>query len=180
MTRPTDETVESSTRATAARTFLLVTLAGALQGWEIGFDYGAFDTISYRRVFAVFVVCTVVLITTVVVDDESFVTSWFSRGILALPLLYILADLTFLTASQAVVEIFSFAVLVTLPYALFVVARMIDTDYFSLPGKLQVVAMITVITIAFIGWYVGNANDRFLSCTDFELVGDYQPENCVS
>ncbi len=55
-----------------ARTFMLVTVAGALAGWDIGFEYGAFDTISYRRVFAVFVVSTVVLAATFVADDDTF------------------------------------------------------------------------------------------------------------
>jgi putative Mn2+ efflux pump MntP len=78
-----------------ARTFILVAIGVSLPAWEICFELGAFETISYRRILALFVVATVVLIAAV--------------------------------------------------------------------G----------------GWYVGAANDRFLLCSDFELVGDYVPPNCT-
>ena len=47
---------------TTSRMFLVVTIAASLVAWDIGFDFGAFETVSYRRIFAVFVVSTVVLI----------------------------------------------------------------------------------------------------------------------
>lgn len=175
----TSSTARSSARSSVARSFLLITVAGALQSWEVGFEYGAFETVSYRKVFAVFVVCSVVFIGTLVANDESFVTSWPSRVILALPLMFVVADLLFLTDSSAIVTVFAVAVLVTLPYALFVVVRIIDTDYFALPRNLQAAAVVTILLIGIIGLYVGATNDRFLTCEDFERIGDYQPDNCA-
>lgn len=162
----------------AARTFIVVTVAGSLVSWDIGFEYGAFETISYRRVFMVFVVSTVVLVTTLVANDDSFATSNPSRIILGLPLIYVLADLTFLTVSETVVDMLNIAVLVTFPYAVYVIATVLDQDYFSLPRREQMVAGATVITIGLAGLYVGSGNDRFLTCSDFERIGDYQPDNC--
>ena len=173
----TDMTDAPSTTA-AARTFLLVTIAGSLTAWEIGFEYGAFDTVSYRRVFAVFIVSSVVLIATIVADDDTFATSVVSRAILGLPLLYLLADITFLTESQTVSDVLGIAVLASFPYTVWVVARILGTDYFTMPIKHQLVAAATVTCVAAAGWYVGDQNDRFLICSDFERVGDYQPTNC--
>ncbi len=169
---------DASGRATTARTFLVVTIAGSLVAWDIGFEYGAFDTISYRRVFTVFVVSTVVLVTTIVADDESFATSNLSRLILGLPLIYLIADLAFLTVSPSVVDVLNISLLVTFPYAVYVIATMVDQDYFSLPMPERVIAAVTVGAIGLGGFYIGNGNDRFLVCSDFELVGDFQPDNC--
>lgn len=162
----------------AARTFIVVTVAGSLVSWDIGFEYGAFETISYRRVFMVFVVSTVVLVTTLVANDDSFATSNLSRFILGLPLIYVLADLVFLTVSETVVDVLNIAVLVTFPYAVYVIATVLDQDYFSLPRRERIIAGATVITIGFAGLYVGSGNDRFFTCSDFERIGDYQPDNC--
>ena len=166
-------------RQTDARGFLLVTTAGSLAGWEIGFEYGAFDTIDYRRLFAVFVVSTVVLVATFVADDDSFATSATSRLILGLPLIYVLADVTFLTVSQTLVDVLTIAILLTFPYALYTIARLLDTDYFSLPRTHQLIAVATIIVIALLGLYVGTANDRFLTCDDFAKIGDALPDNCL-
>ena len=165
--------------ASGARTFLLVTVAGALTSWEIGFEYGAFETLSYRRVFAVFVVSTVVLVATLVADDDTFATSATSRTVLALPAIYIVADMTFLTMSQTIVDLLSLAVLLTFPYAIYVIAKLVDTDYFQLARRQQVIAAVTVIVIGLAGLYVGDGHDRFLSCSDFERIGDYQPSDCI-
>lgn len=157
---------------------MLVTIAGSLVAWDIGFEFGAFDTISYRRIFAVFVVSTVVLLGTIIADDDTLATSGWSRAILALPLLYILADLLFLTAAQVVVDAFTLAILLTFPWALWVTARLLDTDFFTLTPRHRNIAVGTILVIGLAGMYVGAANDRFLTCADFERIGDFQPDNC--
>ena len=43
----------------------------------------------------------------------------------------------------------------------------------------ELAAAATVLCIAGAGWYVGNQNDRFLTCDDFERSGDFQPDNCL-
>ena len=61
---------------------------------------------------------------------------------LGLPIAYIIADMTYLTVSQTLVDALTIGILLTFPYALY------------------------------------TANDRFLTCSDFERIGDFQPENC--
>jgi hypothetical protein len=170
------DTIDETTSTT--RTFMLVTIAGSLAAWEIGFDLGAFETISYRRVFTVFIISTVVLLTTLVRNDETRATSPMSRCILGLPLIYLVAEMTFLTVSQTVVDILNLAIILTFPWTLYVIARLVDRDYFTLPRREQAIAVIAVLLSGLSGLYVGTANDRFLSCDDFERSGDFQPDNC--
>lgn len=169
----------SALRAKTGRTFLIVAITGSLVAWDIGFEWGAFETVSYRRIFVVFVVSTVVLIATLVADDDSFATSAISRVILALPIAYVIADVTYLTESDGVVRVLEVSMVVTFPYAVYVIGRLLDQDYFLLPRREQIYAAVTVILIGLLGWYVGQANDRFLFCSDFERVGDFVPENCA-
>jgi hypothetical protein len=54
------------------KTFAVVVAPAALAAWQVGFELGAFDVISYRRIFAVYVVSTVVLIATFIASDSGF------------------------------------------------------------------------------------------------------------
>ncbi len=160
------------------RRFMFVTIAGALIAWEIGFEFGAFDTISYRRIFAVFVVSTVVLLATIVANDDTFATSNVSRLILGLPFLYLLADVAFLTSVEVIARVLQVAILVSFPYAVYVIARLIDRDFFTLPRWERTISAVAVVTIGLIGFYVGEEHPRFLACEDFERIGDYVPSDC--
>jgi hypothetical protein len=161
-----------------ARTFVLVVIGASLPAWEIGFELGAFGTISYRRVLAVFVVATVVLIATFVVDDPALPRGWPARLLLAAPAVAVALDATTQGAHQVVETVLVVAAVLSFPYGVYVVARLLAGDYFMLGRRLQVIAALTVLLVAVGGWYMGEANDRFLVCSDFELLGDYVPPNC--
>lgn len=179
MNEALDDEVLDGEPSALTRSFMVVTIAGALVAWDIGFDLGAFETVSYRRVFTVFVVSTVVLLTTFVRNDETLATSPFSRVILGLPLAYLFADMTFLTVSQNVVDALNIAIIATFPWTLYVIARLVDRDYFLMPRREQIIALVAVVLIGLAGLYIGNGHERFLTCDDFARSGDFQPENCA-
>jgi hypothetical protein len=162
-----------------ARTFVIVTTPAALAAWQVGFELGAFDVIAYRRVFAVFVVSAVVLIATFILPDGGFATSAWSRLILSLPLVYLAADIVFLTESTIVATVLGGALLLTLPYAAWVAARLMGFEFFSLARREQVAAVALVVLIGVLGWYVGRYNNHFLTCRDFVRMGDFEPANCA-
>ena len=164
---------------THIRTFLLVTVAGALTAFDVGFELGAFDNVAYNRIFAALVISSVVFVATLVANDESFSTSNWSRAILGLPLIYVLADMAWLTLSQTIVDILSIAILLTFPYALYVSAKLMRIDFFQLDRNEQKVAGATIAALFLIGLYVGSAHERFLTCNDFERSGDFVPADCV-
>ncbi len=162
-----------------SRTFLIVTLSAAVPAFDIGFEAGAFKTVNYHRVITVFVVSTVVLIWTLVTDvDDPFASSWRSRVILSIPAAYLLVDETVLRTSRRESEALFLVVIATFPYVLYLVARLVAPDYFSLRVRERVIAALVVVALATSGFYIGEAHPRFLHCVDFSRVGDYVPPNC--
>lgn len=145
----------------------------------MGFELGAFDIVSYRRVFAVFVVCTVVLVATFVWPTAEFATSWWSRMVLAFPIVYVVADTLWLTEWVVVANGLSAAIMLTLPFAAWVIARMIGSDVLSLTRREQVATIAVVVAVGVMGFYIGTENDRFLTCRDFERMGEFVPTGCT-
>lgn len=175
-----DEEDTLDRRSARARTLLIVTVAGSLPAFEIGFEAAAFETFSYRRVLAVFVASTVVLAWTFFAPVHDRVTqSWWSRLMLALPAVYLVADATLLTDAPGVAVALVFAVIATFPWVVYVVGRSLAPDYFALSRSEQVVAAAIVVMIAAAGAYIGTNQDRFLLCSDFERIGDFRPETCT-
>lgn len=173
-----DDVVESK-RATPAQIFLLVTIGGSLVAIDVGYDFGAFETVNYRRIFPVFVVSTVALLASFLTDGPEVTDAKRTRAILALPAIYLVADMLQLTDSPSVYLVLIAAIVATLPFTLYVVARMANLDFFHLPRRLQVVCGATLLAMFLAGWYVGANHPRFFECEDFLLAGDYVPENCT-
>ncbi len=71
-----DETVSTGQRSDSrVRTFVVVPMPAALVAWQIGFEFGAFGVITYGRVFAVFVLSTVIFVATFIAPDRGFATT---------------------------------------------------------------------------------------------------------
>ena len=119
------------------------------------------------------------LVATFVWPTPGSTTSWWSRTILALPAIYIAADALFLTESVVVANVLAIALVLTLPYASWVVAQMIGSDLFSLARREQLATVGVALAIGLMGFYVGVENDHFVSCRDFERMGDYVPDDCA-
>jgi len=162
-----------------ARTFVLLAAPGAIIAWQVSFEYGAFDTLDHQRVFSILVISAVVLAATFIAPDTGVVSSTWSRAILAVPLLTLLADMVLDTDSGTVSWVLDALVVLTLPYVLWVVARLMGVEFFGLPRREQVAAIALVVVIGVLGFYVGSNNERFLTCRDFERIGDYEPEGCA-
>ncbi|MEZ5381507.1 MAG: hypothetical protein R2754_06885 [Microthrixaceae bacterium] len=164
--------------ANQARTFLLVVIPGALVAWDMGFELGAFETFSYKRAFAVFVVSVAVVAATFIADDDTYATSYWSRAILSLPALFLIADFLVEDPSGDLALLFTLTLLAVFPYALWVVAHLIHIEFFALTTRNRAIACVMITVVGLLGLYVGARNYRFLFCSDFERIGDYQPSNC--
>ena len=162
-----------------ARTFLILTISASVPAFDIGFEAGAFRTVSYHRVVTVFVISTVVLIWSFATRiKDPIATSWRTRAILAVPALYLLLDETVLRTSRTESEVLFVAVIATFPYVLYLLAKIVAPDYFSMPPRERVIAAVVVVALAVGGYYIGRSHPRFLHCVDFSRVGDYVPPNC--
>ncbi len=116
------------------------------------------------------------LIATFIAPDGGFATSEWSRGLLALTLIHLAADVIWLTRSTLVANLLGGAVLLTFPNVVWVAARLMGFEFFALDRREQL-AVPLVGSIGILGWYVGT--DKDLTCRDFVGMGDFEPESCA-
>lgn len=160
------------------RTFVLLAAGAGFAAWEVGFDLGAFNTIDHRRFWAIWILCTVALVAGALFPDPDLAKAWRFRWVLAIPSLWLLSDVAQVGTGQTATSILVVLSVMTFPLALYVIAELLAGDFFRLQRRSQMALVGLVALIAATGWYVGNGNDRFLTCEDFERAGDFQPENC--
>jgi hypothetical protein len=175
-----DETTDApGLRVTAvARAFAVVATGAGLAAFNVGFDLGAFANINHRRFFAVWVICTVALVSSFLFRNADYRLGGHWRIALGVPTAWLVADLTFVTTQRPVVIGLAVVSVAALPFALYVLAHLLAGDYFTFPSRLRWALGILTAFIFVVGLYVGDGHPRFLTCDDFALAGEYQPENC--
>jgi len=154
----------------AARTFVVTTTAASLAAFDLGFDLGAFSNIDHRKIWAMWVLCTVALVASYLFRDQDYRLGGRWRFVLAVPSLWLLADLSFASSSQTVI---------TILFALYILVRLVAGDFVALPSRLRIALVATALAVFCVGWYVGEGHPRFLSCDDFARSGEFVPENCA-
>ena len=171
----------SDERSRNNRAALLVSAGSCTIAFTVGFNYGAFGTVFFDAILAVWVLSTVVL-------GASLLTSlppntWIRRVILLLPTLWIVTawidnqyDVQGL--DNAVVVITLVVTVVALPFAGWFLVTAISPDFAELPGKHKAAVITATLTFIAIGYGMGALNDQFLTCDDFKVSGNDLPTNC--
>lgn len=163
----------------AARSFVIMATGASLAAFDVGLDLGAFDNIDHRKVWAIWVLSTVALVSSYLFRNGDFRLGGRWRAALGIPTLWLIADLVWDTsANQAIVVALLAASLLALPFAVYVLARLVAGEFFGLTPRLRIALAITVLAAFFIGWVVGSQHERLLTCRDFERAGEYVPDNC--
>lgn len=163
----------------AARTFVVTATAAALAAFNLGFDVGAFRNIEHRKTWAIWVLCTVALIASYLFRNSDYRLGGRWRTALALPSLWIIVDFLTDTSSTVIVVVLLIASLATLPFALYVLVRLVAGDFVAFPARLRNALIVTALGVFAVGWAVGENHARFLTCRDFERAGEYVPDNCA-
>ena len=161
-----------------AQTFVAITVASSIPFFRFGFELGAFDNVAYQWLFSVWVLATVTLVSSLILRDREYRLSRLEVTVLAVPSVILATDLILTEESALVSAALDAATLVALPYALYVLLRMLVGDVFSLSMRLRVSAALLLTGVAAVGFVAGKANDRVLTCKEFERVGEYQPDDC--
>jgi hypothetical protein len=165
------------------RAFLATTIAVSLPVWDLAFTLGAYHTVFYSRLFQILVVSSVLLLGSIVLRNVITVSPWM-RALLAIPLLWLVVRLIapLGRSGQAghVLDLVLIGLtLVTVPFTLWVVARILAPEYFALPGRrLKVAALTIVVFVGLIAFLVGQFNFEFTTCHDYDISGDNTPTNC--
>jgi hypothetical protein len=170
-------------RPAGLREFFATTIGASLLIWDLAFTLGAYHTVFYSRLFQILVISTVLLMGSIVLRHEIKVRPWM-RVLLAVPLVWLLARLVapFGTSSHSAHVLDAILVGLTVasvPFTLWVVARILAPDYFALPRRmLKTVALVIIGLVAVAGFVVGQFNYRFTTCHDYVEAGDNTPSNC--
>ncbi|MCB0165190.1 MAG: hypothetical protein KDI79_13245 [Anaerolineae bacterium] len=167
------------------RTFILGTVGLSTATWNIAFDLGAYRTIFYGRILTAWVTVTAILLVVLLVPERDVPVPRWGKLFMLMPTLsmILLPISTYFSESEfidgLVISLSVFALLVCLPYSIFVVANVVNADLLNLPEtRLKVYLVIIVIVFGLIGYWAGVNNHFFFSCGDFEIAGQARPENC--
>jgi hypothetical protein len=166
------------------RTFFLSTIGAALVAWDVAFNFGAFHTVFFGRRHQVAVVLFVVVLGTIVLRHQVKI-NWWLLGILSIPMFWVFFRLVFPvrdagSAASRIDGVLFIVVVGLLPMVVWIVLRLVAPDYFSIPNRrLKVMSVLIVLVISVIGYSVGEANGRFLTCDEFKVSGNDLPPNCV-
>jgi hypothetical protein len=145
--------------------------------------FGTHRTLFYYRRQELFVVSLAVLLGSLILRRRVHTRPWV-LGLFAPPLLLVVRRRAVLVnESRGVVrvveQVLVTATLVVLPIVIWVIARLVAPDYFSLPDwRLKLAVLAVAATVGVIGLLFGRFNDRFLTC-EVIVAGDKPPPNCV-
>ncbi len=66
-----------------------------------------------------------------------------------------------------------------LPYTFYVMLTITNPDLFRLKHPRLILGLVAItVTMFTAAYFIGFRHDLFLTCHDFEVTGDYMPENC--
>jgi len=174
-----DTTDEPGLRVTAAaRTFVVTGIGAGIAAFNLGFDIGAFSNFNHRRFWAVWVICTVALAASFVFRNADFRLGGHWRAVLTIPTVWLLADLVLVSTHRGVVIVLGVVSVAALPFALYVLAHLLAGEYFRFPNHLRWALGLLTLGIFLVGLFVGDRHPRFLTCDDFALAGEYEPNDC--
>jgi hypothetical protein len=165
------------------RTFFATTLGASLLIWNLAFPLGAYHTVFYSRLFQIFVGSTVLLVGSIALRHDVKVRPW-TRPLLAIPAVWLVVHTIaplgqFSRPGHVLDDILVGFVLVSVPFTLWVVARVMAPEYFGLhERRLTSVAVAIVVLVGVTGVLVGQFNYRFTTCHSYIVAGDYTPTNC--
>ncbi|MBO9448211.1 hypothetical protein [Ruegeria sp. R14_0] len=186
---PTDPQI-SEEREAETRAFMLSSIAISTSVFGIAFFYGVFGTIFFEHLFYVWVAATVAMIASLFVppvDGLPGLISWRGRFVLLMPTilmawLYFSENPSLDIASTGWFE-WALALVVvglSLPYLLLVLIMVAipDIDQLKQPKLRSAILGICLATVA-AGYAIGTYHYRFITCHDFEVSGNFLPNNCL-
>ena len=165
----------------ADRASVLIAVTASTVAFTVAFNYAAFDTVFFERVFAVWVAATIVLIASVLTSVGP--QTWPRRLPLLVPTLWLIFQTLWTTGAISVAEnvVDWMALLVavaTLPFLAYVLVGAINPAFLHLPDRNKWAVIGAVVLFTIIGTGVGARNDFFLTCEDFKVSGNDLPTNC--
>ena len=168
-----------------SRRFVVATVGACIAVWGVAFELGVWGEIFYSRLFNIWVISLAVLLAILFLPEAKAPVNWLGKLALAFPTVWLI--LTFLndqvlnlTMGAWVGFLFGLVISVLcLPYFIYVLITLLDQDALSLGRELLTLMIVIVIIVGVAGFTIGKYNRFFMTCHNFEIHGDYVPDNCV-
>jgi hypothetical protein len=171
------------TVGSAVRVYVLGSVAISIIAWDLAFHYAIYDTIFFERLFVVWVACTATLIASAFLPKRHRFLKPVSVIALLIPSIWLLTTILIPEDESTLTELLSslvqLATLLSLPYLGFALLFLAQPDTFRLPVRLRVGMFVVALVIALSGFWLGSNHPYVLDCWDFEVSGNYVPENCT-
>lgn len=169
-----------------ANTFTLTAVGGTITIWDTAFNLGVYNTIFFDKTYIILAISLVVFFVSLVLPDKYAPIKWWERIILIFPTMWLgfvlLFDLSVVGELGAILILIGLlAVVLCLPYCFYVISKIMNPELFSLQSRrLRVALIVILLGITTIGYFVGANHQLFLTCEEFEISGNYIPDNCTS
>ena len=169
------------------RAFFVAVIGLAIAIWPIAFNLGAYKTVLYPHLFSILVVSIVILLGDYLVTGVIWKTNRSrirGRGIMVMPSLWLVAELTAYYVSANWLDFFLLALsvltgLVSMPYIAYVIATNIVPGLEKITDRRLLSKLVFIIAVAGgLGFLAGLFHNQILSCDDFTIAGAFVPDNC--
>lgn len=169
----------------STKQFILTAVGLAIAVWNFSFNLGAYKTIFFDQLFLIWVVCTVVLLTFILLPNIDKPIRWPGVGAMILPTVWLVVSTMSHNFEQVTIfdqiEI-GLVILITLfclPYIAYVLISVLQSEVMSIrPPKLLAALIAIALFIGFVSFFIGANNYLFLTCQDFKISGSDLPLNC--
>lgn len=167
-------------------TLVIATIVLGLVAWRLAFNAGAYDVVFYEDVYSVVVASSILAVATA--TNRPFSGRWnvLACSALAGPLVWLGAAVAVEGSTGMALERPVFAValaiviVVSIPLTLRLLVELFHPELTTTATRgLTLVALAVLAAVALAGFLVGRGNDRFMTCSDFEIAGSARPDNCA-
>ncbi|MBV7327735.1 hypothetical protein KFU94_05640 [Chloroflexi bacterium TSY] len=160
-------------------------MAISLATWNVAFSLGAYNTIFFDRLFAIWVVNLAVLLACLFVPGKERPVSGWGLVALATPTIWLILGVIQIQQQQWtwVDTLLYFAsivlMIVCLPYVVYVMVSLTQEQTLAIKPRRLLYALVTVaIIMSLLGYLMGAYNELMMTCRDFEVAGWFKPVNC--
>jgi hypothetical protein len=166
------------------RGFFATAAGASLYAWNVAFEYGAYHAFFYHRRQQLLVLSLVVLFGGLIMRRRARFR-WWLLAVFAPPIVVVLLQLaepvrTAGPVAEDLSDVITIGYVVLAPLGLWIVARLLAPQYFTLPDRQSKIGVIAIVAaVALTGFLVGKYNNHFLTCGDFKVAGQHEPANCV-
>lgn len=169
-----------------ARTFIILSITGALSGWNLAFKFGVTGAIPFDVMLTVWAAATGALLASLFWPRRNSIVNWWNRLALVTPSIWFLMrwmDINLERFSAADEITFAIAILVLVicvPYTVILLLSITNRELFQLKSwRLRIGLVLVIVSVLTVSYLVGLNHNNFVTCEDFDVVGDHVPADCL-